>query len=387
MALGIKKVSIFTVIFSGFTIMVGFYSWRIMFNNFAVETFGASPTEVGLIQSVREIPGLLAFGVGALALWFTESRIASLSIVLLGIGLILSGMAPNILMLGIATFILSVGFHYFHPTNSSQLLLLSKFKDTGRMQGKLRSFESLAGLTGGLLVLVLTLFLDYRMTFYFIGGAVAVVGLYLTLALPANRGEGEKRKARIKKDYWLYYVLAFLRGCRRHIFTTFALFLLVKVYGLSISMISTIILFNNIVTFFTYRAIGNLSDKFGERIILIGFSLVLVFIFIGYAYITFLPLLVAFYLIDNILFGSSIALQSYIRKISTPEDLTGCLSFGSTANHITAVIIPVAGGIIWELFGYKATFLAGAGIVFIDMLFALKIPTKKKLDLLDKETD
>jgi predicted MFS family arabinose efflux permease len=175
-------------------------------------------------------------------------------------------------------------------------------------------------------------------------------------------------------------MLAFLRGCRRHIFTTFAIFLLVKNHELSITIISIIMLANNFITIFTNRWIGHISDKFGERVILVGCSFLLVFIFFGYAYVTYLPLLIAFYLCDNILFGSSIALKSYLKKISTAEDLTGCLSFGMTANHITAVIIPVAGGIIWSKFGYQAAFIIGAVIVFIDMLFALKIPKTNDLN-------
>jgi predicted MFS family arabinose efflux permease len=238
----------------------------------------------------------------------------------------------------------------------------------------------MAGLVGAGLVLFLTLFLDFRMTFYIIGTAVAAVGLYLIFALPPNRGAAEKRKVRIKKKYWLYYTLSFLRGCRRHIFTTFAIFLLVKNHSLDISVISTVMLANNLITIFTNRYMGHLSDKLGERIVLVGCSLVLVFIFTGYAYITFLPLLIAFYLVDNVLFGSSIALKSYLSKIAGREDLTGCLSFGMTANHITAIIIPVAGGMAWSMFGYKTTFIAGAAIVFIDMLFAFKIPGPDKMN-------
>jgi predicted MFS family arabinose efflux permease len=131
---------------------------------------------------------------------------------------------------------------------------------------------------------------------------------------------------------------------------------------------------NNFITIFTYRWMGSLSDRYGERKIMIICSLLLVFIFTGYAYISFLPVLIGFYLFDNVLFGSSIALKSYLRKISTPEDLTSCLSFGMTANHITAVIIPIAGGILWSRFGHEITFIIGAVIVFIDMLFAMKIP-------------
>ena len=79
MALGIKRISVFTVTLSAVVVYIGFYAWRVMFNNFAVEVFDASPADVGLIQAAREIPGLLAFGAGALALYFTESKIAAIS--------------------------------------------------------------------------------------------------------------------------------------------------------------------------------------------------------------------------------------------------------------------------------------------------------------------
>jgi MFS family permease len=56
------------------------------------------------------------------------------------------------------------------------------------------------------------------------------------------------------------------------------------------------------------------------------------------------------------------------------------MSFGQTANHISAVIIPIVGGIIWDTFGYRNTFLLGAAFVFADMCFAFFIdPGKQKL--------
>jgi len=375
MALGIRKVSILTVTFSAATVWIGFFAWRIMFNNFAVELFDASATDIGIIQAVREIPGLLAFGVGALAVRFTESKIAAISIVTVGLGLMLCGLSPSIIVLGLATVVMSFGFHYFEPTNSSQLLMLSDRNGLGKAQGKLQSYESLAGLVGAALVLSLTMFLDYRVTFYLIGALVALIGLYLVFALPSNRAKSENRKIRIKRKYWLYYSLSFLRGCRRHIFTTFAIFLLVKLHGMSITAVSALMLANCLITMFTNRLLGRLSDSMGERSILVGCSFVLIFIFTGYAFIDYLPILIALYVIDNVLFGSSIALKSYLTKISTPEDLTSCLSFGMTSNHITAVIIPVVGGVMWSLFGHTTTFLAGAVIVAVDMLLAFKVPS------------
>ncbi len=379
MPLGIKQNNLFTVTFSAFVMCIGFYAWRIMFNNFAVEQFDASPADIGIIQAVREIPGLLAFTVGIIAMKLTESRIVALSIILMGVGLIFCGVSPSLVVLGLATFVLSVGFHYFEPTNSSQLLLLANNSNFGKVQGVYRSYESLAGLVGGLMILGMTLFLSYEFTFYIIGALITVIGIYLVLALPPNSGKTENRKMVIKKKYWLYYVLYFLRGCRRHIFTTFAIFLLVKNHDLSISMVSIVVISSNLVTFFTNRWMGNLTDKLGERFILAGSSLLLIFIFTGYAYIDYLPVLIVFYLIDNTLFNSAIALRSYLMKISNSEDLTGCLSFGMTSNHIAAVVIPIGGGVIWSYFGHEATFLIGAAIVFVDMIFSFMVPGKKAL--------
>lgn len=378
MPVGIRKISFATLTFSNVILNIGFMIWRIMFNNFSVEIFNASATDIGIIQAVREIPGFLGFGVGALALRYSESKLAAVSIMVLALGLILTGASPTLFMLGAATFIMSLGFHYFEPSNSSQLLLLARDGRFGKIQGKYRSFESMAGLAAGVLVLSFTIALDYRPVFYNLGGIIFLTGLYLVIALPHNRGIGELRRAKPKKKYWLYYTLSFLRGCRRHIFTTFAIFLLVKNHGLSISVISVVFLANSLVTIFTHRFIGHLSDRIGERAILAGTSFLLIFIFTGYAYISYLPLLIAFFLIDNALFGSSIALNSYLRKIASEEDLTGCLSFGMTMNHVTAVIIPVVGGLAWNLFSFQVPFIAGAIIVAVDMFFALKMPGLKE---------
>ncbi|MDF1544008.1 MAG: MFS transporter [bacterium] len=379
MAFGINRVSFKTIVFSSLTVWTGFYAWRILFNNFAVEVFDASATEVGIIQAVREVPGLLAFGVGALAVRFTESKIAAFSIVLLGLGLLLCGASPSLVMLGVATVVMSFGFHYFEPTNSSQLLVLSGNHELGRIQGRLRSYESMAGLGGAGLIFLLTVYLDFRSAFYLMGGLVTAVGLYLIVALPSNRGKEESRTLKLKSKYWLYYSLSFLRGCRRHVFTTFAIYLLVKNHSLDIQTISLIMLANSGITIFTHRLLGTVSDRWGEKLVLVTSSLLLVIIFTGYAYITFLPVLIGLYLVDNVLFGSSIALRSYLRKIAPSEDVTNCLSFGMTANHITAVVIPVAGGVMWNAYGYQTTFIAGAAIVFVDMLMASLIPGRSKL--------
>ena len=57
------------VILSNFLLNFGFQVWQTLFNNFAVEDLAAGPVAVGLIQSVREIPGVLGILLGFLALY------------------------------------------------------------------------------------------------------------------------------------------------------------------------------------------------------------------------------------------------------------------------------------------------------------------------------
>lgn len=372
-----QEVSLLTIALNSFALFFGFTVWRVIFNNFAKEVFDVTPTQIGIIQSVREIPGLLGFAVGALALYIAEVRIATLSIVLTGAGLVLVGHSDSVFMLGVGTMVMSMGFHGFISSNQALLLHFIKTRESGKAQGKIASTESMAGVVATACVLAATFFFGYRDTLTVFGAVVILVGVYFTFVIKSNRAKEEERKVTLKKKYSLYYFLSFLRGCRRHIFTTFAIFLLVANHQISISTAALLFFVSNVITIYTNRRIGVLVEKWGERTVLVGSSLFLVFIFSGYAYIPWLPLLAVFYVLDNVLFGSSIALHSYIRKISDKADLTSCISFAVTVNHISAVILPILGGVIWELLGFRATFLFGAAIVFIDMLFSFSVKIRE----------
>lgn len=104
--------------------------------------------------------------------------------------------------------------------------------------------------------------------------------------------------------------------------------------------------------------------RFGERTMLTIAFAALSLIFLGYAYISNLWALFSLYVMDNIFFGFSVALQSYFQKIAaSAEEVTANVSFGQMVNHIPAVVMPIVGGMIWEVFGHRATFLAGVVIV------------------------
>ena len=63
--------------------ILGLEAWLTLFNNFAVEVVGLEGNHIGVIQSIREIPGFLTFLVIFVLLVIKEHRLSALSIVIL----------------------------------------------------------------------------------------------------------------------------------------------------------------------------------------------------------------------------------------------------------------------------------------------------------------
>jgi len=181
----------------------------------------------------------------------------------------------------------------------------------------------------------------------------------------------ERRKARLRKRYWVFYVLAFLGGSRRHILTTFAPFLLVRDFHVAVQVMSLLYLANALINTFAHQMIGRAIARIGERWILTVAYVALIPVFLGYAYIPHLPILFVLFAADNVLFGFNAALTTYIQKIAVSrEELTSNLAAQETIGHLAAVVMPVFGGVMWALLGSKVPFLIGVGIAVLSVGFA-----------------
>jgi len=350
--------------------------WRAMFNNFAVEQIGVGADAIGWIQSVRELPGLLAFVVAFLALIFKEMRIMAVSLILLGIGIIFTGQSTTISVLLVATLVMSLGFHYFNPGNNGLILMSIDHEETPKVMGQLKSLGAIAAVLATGAVYLFVDRLGYESMFTIVGSLVAVGGVILFIVGKGGHSLPTRRKVRLRKRYSLFYALTFLMGSRRHIFTTFAPFLLVQAYGVDVKMMSLLLLINSLMNIYVFQKVGKLVAKLGERAVLTFAFAALIPIFLGYAYVGLLPVLCVLFVLDNVLFGFNLAMPTYLQKIVvSPEELTANMSLQETINHISAVIVPVAGGTIWILFGSQAPFLAGVGIAVISLVLVQFIRT------------
>jgi predicted MFS family arabinose efflux permease len=359
------------IIVSNFLLNFGFQVWQTLFNNFAVEQLGAGPGTVGLIQAVREIPGLLGFVIAFLALVMSEIRLMALSVVVMGVGVLLSGQAETTTYLLVSTFIMSLGFHFFMPSSNAVVLMIMKEQDTPRTLGNLGSLGSLAAVAGTGAVLLLAAPLGYRTLFHLVGVLVIVGGLLLLPFGGRPSGLPTGRKVKLRRRYWLFYLLSFLLGSRRHIFTTFAVFLLVKDHGVSVQTTAMLFLANSIINVLTLRWTGQLVGRIGERTAMTITFASLALIFLGYAYVASLPVLYALFILDNVFFGFNVSLTSYFQKIAVSRDeITSNLSTQQAIEHIAAITVPLIGGTVWEVYGREAPFLFGVAIVLLGLLLA-----------------
>ncbi|MBN2426058.1 MAG: MFS transporter [Calditrichaceae bacterium] len=352
---------------------IGNQGWQTLFNNFAVDVGHLNGNQIGIIQGVREIPGLLALLAIFLIRFLREDRLSALSILVLGGGLAATGFFPGYSGILITTLLMSTGFHYYETTNQSLMLQYFNAQTAPKVIGNFRGLAAASNIFIGLLILSLSYFFAYRELYITVGIIVTFFAVWAFSKDPTEKHQQvQTKKLVIRKRYWLYYFLTFMSGARRQIFTAFAVFLLVKKFKYGVDEIAMLFVINNIINYFLSPAIGRAIAFFGERQILsIEYSAVF-FIFLAYAYVSTKWMAGVLYILDYIFFNFAIAINTYFQKIGDPREIASGIAVGFSINHIAAVVIPVIGGALWMI-DYKIPFFAAAGLSIVSLLAVQKI--------------
>lgn len=348
--------------------MTGLQTWRTLFNNFAVEVAYLEGNHIGMIQSVREIPGFLALLAIFIILIIREHRLSGLSIFTMGLGVAITGFFPSYTGLIFTTLIMSFGFHYYETTNQSLTLQYFDQQTSPWVFGKLRSYAAATNIGIGIVIFAMTAVLSYLQIYLALGLVIVAAGIWGLSQNPTRKDIVPQRKKMIlRKKYWLYYFLTFMAGARRQIFIAFAVFLLVKKFEYSVQEVTILFVVNNAINFFLAPQIGKAIIRYGERKVLSVEYGTLIAVFVAYAYVDSKWIITLLYIIDHIVFNFSIAIRTYFQKIGDPRDIAPSMAVGFTINHIAAVVIPVVGGIVWMV-DYKIPFLAGAAMSLISLM-------------------
>lgn len=356
---------------------LGFQGWRTLFNNYAVEIAQVTGQQMGVIQGLREVPGFMALLVIYLLLFVREHRLAVLSLMVMGLGLILTGMMPSFGGLVLATLIMSFGFHYYETLSQSLTLQYFSVTQSPVVMGRLRAMGSAGNIVIGLVFLVAVNHATYQTLYVLLGIFIIGAASLFLLAKPTRTDLPLQRKSMVmRRRYWLFYVLTFLSGSRRQIFVAFAVFLMVSKFGYTVTEITLLFMLNNAVNYFLSPMIGRAVNRFGERKVLTLEYSALFFVFLGYALTDSKLLVAVLYILDHIFYNFAMAIRSFFQKIADPRDISPSMAVGFTINHIAAVIIPIAGGLLWMV-DYRIPFVSGAVLSLVSLAFVQCIRTEK----------
>ncbi|HSO21130.1 MAG TPA: MFS transporter [Desulfosarcina sp.] len=354
---------------------VGLQAWTTLFNNFAVEAARLDGDGIGIIQSVREIPGFLALLAIFVIRFIPEHRLSAVSILLLGLGIAATGYFPSLTGLALTTLLMSFGFHYYETTNMSLTLQYFDKHLSPWVFGKLRSISAASSIVVGILIFLMASAVDFSGMYLVIGGFIVAVALWGFTRQPTRTDMVPQHKQMVfRKRYWLFYFLTFMAGARRQIFIAFAVLLLVQRFDYSVQAVTFLFVVNNTINFFLSPAIGRAIIRFGERTVLTLEYASLIGVFLAYALIDSEWVVGGLYILDHIFFNFGMAINTFFQKMGDPADVAPTMAVGFTINHVAAVFLPAIGGYFWVI-DYRIPFFAGAALALVSLIAVQRIDT------------
>ena len=359
---------------------IAFNTWSALLNNFVIEAAGFDGSDIGLLHTIREIPGFLAVGVIAIIIFVREQVLGLVALLMLGMATAVTAWFPSMAGILTITMLSSIGFHYYETVNQSLQLQWLKKADAPRILGWLLATGSAATLLAYLAIIGTWKAFDLSYnTVYMAGGGITVmIALFAMFAYPQFESPTPQiKKMVLRRRYWLYYALQFMSGARRQIFVVFAGFMMVEKFGYDVHEITLLYTINLVANILVGPLLGRAVGHFGERNTL-GFEYVgLIIVFLAYGGVYFLGWGVAvaatLYVVDHIFFGLALALKTYFQKIADPADIAPTAAVAFTINHIAAVFLPVLLGLLW-LASPASVFFLAAGMASISLILSMMIP-------------
>jgi hypothetical protein len=336
--------------------------WSSLYTNYAVEIVGVTGEQTGIVHGLRELPGLLSVGIILCLYFVSEHKLVSLSVICLGAGVLLTGIFQSFSGLIATAMIMSFGFHYYESTVQSLIMQYFNRVETPLVMGKIRSAVAAGSLVIGIVVFLLSAVLPLPLLFCVAGGAAMLGGCWgLTRKHDSTGMPVQRKKMVLRKKYVLFYILTLLSGARRHIFVTFSIFLLVSRFHFTVREMLIFFIVNNALNWFLNPLIGKAINHFGEQKLLTIKYVVLALIFWTYSTADNHLLVAGLYVVEQVFTNFTMAIRTFFQKIGDPQDFAPSAAVGSTINHISAVLLPIAGGALWMI-DYRIPFWIGVGV-------------------------
>lgn len=344
--------------------------WQSIYTNFAVEVVGVTGEQTGFIHAMRELPGLLSVGIIFLLLFMREPTLLCVSVMTLGLGVMATGFFPTFWGVVLTAVIMSFGFHYYESSVQSLTIQYFNTRETPLVMGKLRSATAAGSLFIGIVVFLFSALVPINWLFMVAGVLSFAGGVWGLSQKPEIEGMPVQRKKMIlRKKYFLFYLLTLLSGARRHIFSTFSIFLLVSRFHFTVQEMLIFFIVNNTINWFLNPLIGKAINSFGEKKLLTFKYIVLAVVFWVYSTTDSKALVAVLYVVEQLFTNFTIAIRTFFQKIGDPKDTAPSMAVGQTINHISAVILPIVGGVLWMV-DYRIPFWIGIGVAVSALIAA-----------------
>ncbi len=374
---GWRRPEVLILVMAG-AVPLSFATWNALLNNFVIERAGFTGAEIGILQSLREVPGFMAFAAVFILILMREQTLALASLLLLGMGTALTGWFPSVVGLYCTTVLMSIGYHYYATMQKSLVLQWTPREKTPEMLGRVIAVGSATSIiTFGMIWLFFDFAsLDFSWIYMIGGGITALAALICWMIYPkVPVGVEQHRHLVIRRRYWLFYLLSFMGGARRQIFIVFAGFLMVEKFGFDVSDITLLFLLNAAINMWLAPRVGRLVARWGERRALILEYGGLIGVFVGYALVENAALAAGLYVVDHLFFALALAINSYFQKIAHPADIASTAGVSFSIDHTAAVTVPVVLGFLW-LTSPAMVFLIGGAMAAFSLLLACNVPTR-----------
>ena len=266
-----------------------FAAWWALLNNFAVDVANFTGKEIGILQSVREIPGFLAFTAIFVLILLREQTFALISLFILGLGVALTGYFPSFWGLLVTTMIMSVGFHYYETMAQSLSLQWLSKEQAPTQLGRIIAVGAFAQIAAYGLIFVAwdTFSLSFEIVFLIAGLiTIVLVGILVVVYPQFKQAVPQHKTIVLRKRYWLYYALTFMSGARRQIFIVCAGFMMVERFGYDVREVAALFLLNCVFNMVFATKIGAFIGRVGERTALTAEYSGLIVVFAAYAFVT-----------------------------------------------------------------------------------------------------
>lgn len=355
---------------------LSFATWNALHTNFAIDAIHFDGTDMGILHTVREIPGFLSFAAVLLLVVMREQTLGLMSLLVIGAGVAATGLFPSALGFYTTTLIKSLGFHYYETVAQSLSLQWFDKQNAPRLLGRVVSASASATIAAYGIIFVVWRWLGLGYVWLFAAGGLTsllLTGL-IGILFPRFQEEVPQRKEIvIRSRYWLYYALVFMGGARRQIFIVFAAFLMVQKFHYDVAGITLLLLINAVINMALGPVIGAMIGRLGDRRSMIVEHAGLIAVFLAYALVENPWVAAGLYVLDNAFFTMSIATKTYFQKIADPGDIAPTSGVAFSINHIAAVLLPIPLGMVWDV-DRSAVFVIGAAMAGVALGLSLLVP-------------